>query len=138
MKRNNRTFMIELLAMLVVFVFVILVMSRVYARSLAQAQEAKRLNDAVVLASNAAEVFLSAQEEEEIRDILNEKDNAVYEEDVIAYYNEDLMPDRSGKMKVVIHSEKKNDFIYGTIRVYYEDREVYELQTGHLSGEEGR
>ena len=136
--KKNKSFMIELLTMLVVFVFVILVMSRVYARSLAEAQEAKRLNDAVILASNAAEVFLSVDENEEIRDILNEKDNAMLEEDVIAYYDDDLRPDRNGKMKVVIHSEEKDDFIYGTINVYYEDREVYELKTGYLSKEEGR
>lgn len=136
--KKNKSFMIELLAMLVVFVFVILVMSRVYARSLAEAQEAKRLNDAVILASNAAEVFLSEEEEEKIRDVLNERNNATIEEDVIAYYNDDLQPDANGKMKVVIHSEKKDDFIYGTIRVYYEDREVYEIRTGYLSKEEGR
>ena len=136
--KKNKSFMIELLAMLVVFVFVILVMSRVYARSLAEAQEAKRLNDAVILASNAAEVFLSEDEEEKIRDVLNERNNATIEEDVIAYYNDDLQPDANGKMKVVIHSEKKDDFIYGTIRVYYEDREVYEIRTGYLSKEEGR
>lgn len=136
--KKNKSFMIELLAMLVVFVFVILVMSKVYARSLAEAQEAKRLNDAVILASNAAEVFLSEEEEEKIRDVLNERNNATIEEDVIAYYNDDLQPDANGKMKVVIHSEKKDDFIYGTIRVYYEDREVYEIRTGYLSKEEGR
>ena len=136
--KKNKSFMIELLAMLVVFVFVILVMSRVYARSLAEAQEAKRLNDAVILASNAAEVFLSEEEEEKIRDVLNERNNATIEEDVIAFYNDDLQPDANGKMKVVIHSEKKDDFIYGTIRVYYEDREVYEIRTGYLSKEEGR
>ncbi|MBQ2509745.1 MAG: hypothetical protein II529_02860 [Erysipelotrichaceae bacterium] len=136
--KKNKSFMIELLAMLVVFVFVILVMSRVYARSLAEAQEAKRLNDAVILASNAAEVFLSEDEKDKIRDVLNEGNNATIEEDVIAFYNDDLQPDANGKMKVVIHSEKKDDFIYGTIRVYYEDREVYEIRTGYLSKEEGR
>ena len=136
MKTRELSFLIELLTMAIVFIFVIMILSRIYAHSLSKAQEAGRLNDAVILASNAAEVFLASDDPEEIRDTLNEENNAVLNgNDVLSAYDEELKADPNGKMKVEIHSDPKDDFVYGTIRVYYEEELLYELQTGYLKKE---
>ena len=50
--RKNYGFMLEMVIMLAMFVTMIVVMSGIYARSLAESQRAKHLNNAVILASN--------------------------------------------------------------------------------------
>ena len=136
-EKKDLGFRIEMILMLVIFIGVILVLTRVFSLAELQSRRADHLTDAVILASNGAEVFRSAEDEEEICAILNENGNAVKEDKVRVYYNDELHPESSGSYCLEIGSEKEDGFINAEIAVYYQDELIYELNTGKTD-EEGR
>ena len=134
--RKNYGFMLEMVIMLALFVSMIVVMSGIYARSLAESQRAKHLNDAVILASNGAEVFLAGNDETEFAKIFDSVDE-VKDEEVTVRFNDDLEPTENGKMKLTVKYRDEADFVYGHFEVFYEDELIYELNTGHALKEDG-
>lgn len=134
--RKNYGFMLEMVIMLAMFVTMIVVMSGIYARSLAESQRAKHLNNAVILASNGAEVFLAGNDEKEFAEIFGSVDE-VKDEKVTVRFDEDLEPAENGKMKLTVKYQEEPDFVYGHFEVFYEEELIYELDTGYARKEKG-
>ncbi|MBQ5804514.1 MAG: hypothetical protein IIW22_01915 [Erysipelotrichaceae bacterium] len=134
--KKNYGFMLEMVIMLALFVSMIVVMSGIYARSLAESQRGKHLNDAVVLASNGAEVFLAGNDEEEFGEIFGSVDE-VKDEEVTVRFDDDLEPAENGKMKLTVKYREEPDFVYGHFEVFYEEELIYELDTGYALKEKG-
>lgn len=106
-KRQITTFYLETLLMMVVFVSIIMVLTRVFGGARARSLQAEHLTNAVTLAQNTAEAVSASGTPGDLCAILNEDRNAVLlEEDgggrarVRAYYD--------GRMKPV--PVKEDDF----------------------------
>ncbi len=128
---RNLSFYIEIVLMLVISVLAITILANAFAKSDLNSRKAKRLSDAVTLAASGSEAFLASSDEEELLRLLNETENAQMEDgDVTASYNDELEPNASGKMKLRIQWEEENDFVNGTVTIYYADEEIYQLETG--------
>ena len=132
MKKNNLSFMVELLIMLAIFIVLINVLVGVYALSRKTSADAKHLSDAVILASNGAEVFMATDSEQEMIDILNQNNNVRNDEGLTVYYNDKLEPDPFGRMVMKIERQSEDGFVHGHITVTYDDELVYELKTGRI------
>ena len=129
-KKTNHRPGIGIVAMLAVFIMSISILSKAFVTAREKSLEAARLSDAVSLASNGADVFLSCRDDKEIYEILNENGNAVLGDDVSAWYGDDLRPEKGGKFRMDILSKENGDFIDADIMVYYDDVKIYEISTG--------
>ncbi|MBQ6149302.1 MAG: hypothetical protein IJI83_07165 [Oscillospiraceae bacterium] len=132
MKKGNMTFAVELMVMLVVFIAVIEVTVAVYAKARSLSLDARHLSDATILASNGAEVFLAADSDEEIIEILNRNNNVTADKSISITYDDDLKPDPEGRMRMEIERQTENDFVKGQITVFYDDKQIYDLHTGYV------
>jgi hypothetical protein len=132
MKKNNLSFMVELLIMLAIFIVLINVLVGVYAISRKTSADAKHLSDAVILASNGAEVFIATDSDEEMMKILNQNDNVKNEDGLVICYNDKLEPDPDGRMMMKIERQSEDDFVHAHISVTYDDKLIYELETGRV------
>lgn len=83
-KQHITAFYLETLLMIVVFIAIILVLTRVFGSARVQSTRAKRLTAAVTLAQNAAEAVSAAQTPQDLVEILNEGGNAILQEDAAA------------------------------------------------------
>ena len=135
--KKDHGFLVEMIVMLAVLVGLISVMSYVYAGSLSLSRKAKQLNDAIILASNGAEVFLAGNDEKEFAAVFGTAD-ANEDGEVSVCFNDELDPDEDGRMKMVLQYRDDRDMTYGHISVYYDEQLVYELDTGRYTKEEGR
>ena len=75
-KQHITAFYLETLLMIVVFISIILVLTRVFGSARVQSVEAKQLTSAVTLAQNTAEAVSASRSPEELLQILNEDGNA--------------------------------------------------------------
>ena len=101
-KQHITAFYLETLLMIVVFISIILVLTRVFGRARLQSVEAKRLTAAVTLAQNTAEAVSASGSPQDLLDLLNEKNNAILQpadaaDDTVstvitALYDENLQP----------------------------------------------
>ena len=98
-KQHITAFYLETLLMIVVFISIILVLTRVFGRARLQSVEAKRLTAAVTLAQNTAEAVSASGSPQDLLDLLNEKNNAILqtaddteETVIITLYDENLQP----------------------------------------------
>ena len=132
MKKNNLSFMVELLIMLAIIIVMINVLVGVYASSRKTSAEAKHLSDAVILASNGAEVFIATDSDEEMAKVLNQNDNVKNDDGLSVYYNDKLEPDPDGRMMMKITREEKDGFAHCSITITYGGEAVYELETGRV------
>ena len=73
--RKNTAFTVELLGLFILLIMVITIVASVFVLSRSHSLEAGRLNEAVILAENAAEVSSSAPDNEALRDRLKAMDN---------------------------------------------------------------
>ena len=158
-KQHITAFYLETLLLIVVFISIILVLTRVFGRARVQSVEAKRLTAAVTLAQNTAEAVSASGSPQDLLDLLNEKNNAVLQSAdaaddpastvITALYDEDLQPVpeiRPGSLIVetqwgasapsdadpeTIDPEAGQNLVNVTIRVYSADRttEIYSLDT---------
>ncbi len=135
--KKNYGFIIELFVMLIGFALVIMVMSGLYARSLADSLKAKNLNDAVILASNGAEVFLAEKDEKGFAEVFGMKDDA---EDgtVTVCFNEGLLADENGSYRMVLTYDRQGDLVYGHFDIYFDDELIYDLDTAYYAKEDRR
>ena len=135
-RERNTGFYLEAIVILLVFILVIHTLVRVYAGSRSASQDAQRLTDAVILASNGAELVLASDTPDKLMEFLKEG-NPKQENSVITVHFDDtleLAPD--GEHELVIDwQETEADFVHAVITVYHRGTEVYTLTTGsYLEG----
>ncbi len=133
-KRSNLSLGIEIIAILAVFIMSITILSKAFVTARGKSVSAARLSDAVTLASNGADVFLSCEDDKEIYEVLNENGNAQLKEDVSVFYDDDLKADPNGLFRMDIISRENGDFIDADIIVYYNEEEIYRINTGKGAG----
>ena len=133
MNKRVTSFYVETLILIVVFVTVILALTRVFGLAKKQSEEAKLLTGAVTLAQNAAEAFSAADSAEELFTLLDEGGNAALEGMVVtAAYGADMKPDPNGILRVEIERFSVSRWTAkGVIRVLRTDTggEIYSLET---------
>ncbi len=100
-KQHITTFYLETLLMMVVFVSIIMVLTRVFGGASVRSMQAKHLTNAVTLAQNTAEAVSASGSPRELCSILGEDNNAVISENdksgevrVIAFYDDQMQPVR--------------------------------------------
>ena len=129
MKRKNNLGL-EIVAILAVFIMSISILSKAFVSARSKSVDASRLSDAVTLASNGADVFLSCEDDRQIYEIFNENGNAKLGDDVTAYFDDDLKADPDGTFRMDILTKENGDFIDADIVIYYRDVELYRINTG--------
>lgn len=136
-KRHQITaFYVEALLLIVVFICIILVLTRVFGAGLIKSGEAKALTESVILAQNVQEMAAASESEEELLGRLNENDNAMALQDgeysMEARYNEDLKADKDGRYIVDIDWEPDGSgLVKSTVYVSLEggSEPVYTLES---------
>ena len=129
-KKSSLNLGIEIVAILAVFIMSISILSKAFVSARTKSVDAAVLSDAVTLASNGADVFLSCVDEEEICRILNENGNAQLRDKVSVCYDNDLKADASGAFRMDIITEENDGFVDARIIVYHHDELIYEITTG--------
>ncbi|MBQ6583339.1 MAG: hypothetical protein IJH77_05890 [Mogibacterium sp.] len=140
-KKSITAFYLETILMILIFVCVILILTRVFSIARMESVRAERTTTAVLLAENAAEAALTADSEEDLAGILQgtmENAPALGSGDaagkmVTASFDEDLTPSENGPYRVEVTWETDGwKFVRNTITVRYENEEeaVYVLNTG--------
>ncbi len=152
-KGHNTAFYIETLLLIVVFIGIILVLTRIFGMARKKSVEAREKTSAICLCQNTAEAFAAAGDSKELLDLLNEKDNASIEEmgdkkgRITAAYAADMTPDPKGSLKVEIAwepdpSESGNPaggdriLLQGTIQAKKGKKVIYTVTTSSY-GKEG-
>ena len=142
MKKSGHitSFYIETLLLIVVFISIILVITRVFGEARIESERAKLLTDAVTLAQSAAESFEAAESREELEALLctakdGSKTGGIFFTDsgdpyISAEYGDDFVPVTGGRYMLRLEwSEEDNGLTEAEIRVYYGQEEIYELDT---------
>ena len=137
MKNRVTSFYVETLILILVFVAVILTLTRVFGMAKKQSEEAKLLTSAVTLAQNAAEAFSvsAADSGEALLALLDEGGNASLADGILtASYDADMTPDPAGLLRVEVERETwiaSAHYARGTIRVVRSDTggEIYSIET---------
>ena len=128
--KGKKNLGLEIVAILAIFIMSISILSKAFVIARERSVDAARLSDAVTLASNGADVFLSCENDEEIFEIFNEKGSAKLSDHVTAYFDDDLKADPDGTFCMKIITEENGDFIDADIVIYYRDMELYRINTG--------
>lgn len=136
--RHISAFYLETLLLIIVFIAIIMVLTRVFGQAQLQSTEAKKLTEAVTLAGSAAEAVSSSATVEDLLALLNENGNAVPMQDrtgVTARYGNNLSPEASGdyRVDVVWYPDRRENgtMITGVIQVWFGDlkKPIYTLET---------
>ncbi|MBR0462554.1 MAG: hypothetical protein IJJ00_07575 [Erysipelotrichaceae bacterium] len=128
-KKEKYVFYLETFILTLSFIAVILVLSQMFGRSINVSLEAKRLNDAVILSGNTAEVFKSCKDKDDLDAFLKEEFNLETEgEDRVIYFNDDLKADKNGDYKIVLKIVKDDELKEALIKAYYKGEEIYDLE----------
>lgn len=151
MKKSNgfTAFYVEALLMIAVFVAIILVLTGVFGRSVAESAGARRLTCAVTLAENTAEIFSVSESEADLLLRLDRAGNASMTEEgdvptVQARYGADMAPSADGEYAVTVTWEQDGKLVSSHINVRYfvpgeEPVTVYSIETATiLRGEVGK
>lgn len=146
MKRyQTTTFYMETLALIAILILVILILTRVFGMGKEQSQQARALTGAVSLAQDTAEALGVSSSPQDMAELLNIRDNAVYsrEAGIVARYDSELRPDPEGTFRVRA-SWDPEELLSGTlvkshIDVLYGQKEepVYSLDTAVFLGSRG-
>lgn len=134
-------FYIETLLMIIVFVGIILCITRVFGRSRQQSRDAQQLTDAVCLAQNAAEAFSAAETPEEMQELLEMTGIAQPAADgsgLTCLFGKDLRPSEDGDYLLQMQwSRPAEDApLYAVLSVSEGGQELYSLETA-AAGKEG-
>ncbi len=138
--RHITAFYAEALVLILVFIGIILVLTRIFGAGRVKSGDARLLTQAVTLAANTAELVNASESAKDLADRLNEAGNAALSDGggvpaVTACYGLDLEPDAAGALKVLVTWEEAagtaGTMVNSRITVLYEGREapVYELDT---------
>ncbi len=137
-KQGITAFYIELLVLILVFMGVIITLTRVFAFAKEESGQARVLTRAVCLAENAAELVGAAQSPQELLALLNLEDNAQQEADgsVRAWFNGDMQPRWDGDFCVDVSWQEEGGLVESEIAVYWQGgaEPVYTLRTGACVG----
>jgi hypothetical protein len=133
---------VETLALIVVFIAVLLVLTRVFGMAEAESARSGVKTGAVRLAENTAEMVSAARDREGLLALLDEANNArAGQSGVTARYGASLLPDASGNYEVSVTWEAGQDGLVNsriTVRYGGTDEPVYTLETAVYVGEVGR
>lgn len=141
MKKHQHitAFYVETLLLIGVFVAVILVLTHVFGIGRSMSGQARRLNDAVCLAQNAAEAVSAARSPEDVIALLDQGGNVrAVEGGIEAGYDGDRNPDttRAPALRVEITWEPDGKgLVSSAITVYHGPEAVYSLDTAVYTGE---
>lgn len=100
-------FYVESLLLILVFIGILLALTQIFGLSRRESVQAKLLTNAVTLAQNAADDFLSGQ----YGFTREEGDDG-------RRYTADMAPDPDGRLSVRIHWTRQADMLEGTVSVY--------------------
>ncbi len=137
-KRHFTNFYMETLVLVVVFIVVILVLTRVFALAGGMSTRAEILTGAVHLAENAAEAVSASGSPEDLRGLLEENGNAGEvregENCLLSFrYDDDLNPVPGGSFRVEVswQPEAGGSFAESKVAVYWmeETEPVFALET---------
>lgn len=145
-KQHITAFYMETLALALIFIAVILVLTKVFAVSGQMSDKARFLTKAVHLAENAAEAFSASHSPEALADLLEENGNAMFlEEDgnpmLRVSYDEEMQPTPNGNFLVdvvwVPEDGVEKGLVQGVITVHRSDtgEEIYRLKTAVYTGQ---
>ena len=147
MKRNGHitAFYLETLMLVVVFLGIILILTRIFGIGRVQGSEAAHLSRAVSLAQNAAEAISAAESPAELSELLVPdallREKAVTAgESTLARFDRQLRPDPAGVYTVAISWDEEADgFVRSHIEVFYgtQSQALYTLDTAVFHGEAG-
>ncbi len=136
-QRHSMTaFFLEALLLIGIFISIILLLTRIFAASRLESDEAYELTRAVCLASNAAEEAADARDASELCERLNAQNNAALDDDTItAAYAYDLTPQADGPLRVSIAWEPEDEaadtLVHCTVTVTRsaDGAQLYQLET---------
>ena len=129
MKKHITAFYLETLLLIAVLVAVILVLTGVFSGAKAQSARAGRLTQAVVLAENAAEAVAASDSLEAVQGLLDENGNTRVEDRVLTVFHD--------AFQVHITWEPNGALASSTITVFWNDSEIYALETAVCTEAEG-
>ena len=131
-------FYIETLLLTAVFITVILILTQVFAASRSQSREAQRLNDAVALAANAAELVAASDSAGQLLERMGGSGAAALDGSMItARFDAALAPDPEGAYTLTATWEETGGgLVESEIRVFGDAAEpIYTLVTAVYLGE---
>ena len=135
-KGHNTAFYIETLVMIIIFIVIILTLTKVFAIARTDSIGAQRLTDSVSVAQNTAEVVQASESRDELLSLLNDEGNAAVKNGkVTAFYNKEKKPDKDGEYKVTVtwlpDKAKKGRLVSSDIKVYYKEakKPLYSMST---------
>ena len=133
MRKHITGFYIEVLLLIVVFIGMILVLTRIFGLGKMESTRARLLTNAVTLAGNAAEAVSGSKDPADLLILLNEKENAERSENMVyAHYKTDMTPAANGEFEVAVDWQPEEDGLAkASICVFYREEEtpVYTLET---------
>ncbi len=126
-KREKSVFLVEALVLILSFIGVILVLSSLFEKSAVLSMEARKLNDAVLLSENAAEIVKSCRDEIDLETFLKERFQAEKTpEGMRICFNSALEPEKTGEYRLLVNCTEKTDG-YREAQI-----SVYDQKTGSL------
>lgn len=126
MRKHITAFYLETLLLIVVLVAVILTLTVVFGGARAESVRASRLNQAVILAENAAEAVAASDSLEAVQRLLDENGNTRADGDTLtAFYDE---------FQVHITWVPEGALVSSTVTVLWNDEEIYTLETAVYTG----
>ena len=119
--RSVTSVYVESLLLVAVFICILLALSSVFGLSRRESVRAESLTNAVTLAQNAADAFLTEHAE----------DSGESE----ARYATDMMPDPAGEFLVRVTWQKEDDMMRGEVTVFKGTDQLYTLPIARYLGE---
>lgn len=149
-RKRSIAFTVELLGLFILLILVIVMITRVFVMSRAGTLEARRLNQAVMIAQSTAEAASSDRDLADVAGRMSELDNvqsAEYgdmDESLNIVFDTDGKPDGRDFFVVLNRSSderESGDYVTDSIEVYYcvpgqQEGLIYELDTGRFFADE--
>lgn len=149
-RKRSIAFTVELLGLFILLILVIVMITRVFVMSRAGTLEARRLNQAVMIAQSTAEAASSDRDLADVTGRMSELDNvqsAEYgdmDESLNIVFDTDGKPDGRDFFVVLNRSSderESGDYVTDSIEVYYcvpgqQEGLIYELDTGRFFADE--
>lgn len=130
MMKKRENLGIEIIVILSVFIVSILVLSKTFVSARVRSLSAARLSDAVTLASNVADVYLSSEDETKILEIFKDAGPDQGNDTLSFSFDEDLKPAENGSFIAQIKTSKEGDFETADIFILYQGEKIYSIKTG--------
>lgn len=140
-KHQITAFYMETILLMIVFLIVILLLTRVFSYGKVKSKQAKDLTNAVCLAQSAAEAAASSEDIQKLYEMLDQGNAEMADNAIQAWYDADMHPQRDGYYHLVAEWEEEpkeyGSFVNTVIHVYINEEEIYQLDTGVYLQEAG-